>query len=115
MFGSLGNIAELFKSARQLQERMASVQEQLRQRRFEATAGGDMVCATVDGRSTLISLKIDPKAIADAELLEDLVVAAVNSAMTKAQEAVRSEMSAITGGLNLPDMSQLLGGGPGKS
>jgi hypothetical protein len=111
MFGSLGNIAELFKSARQLQERMAKLQESLAQLRFEATAGGDMVRAVVDGRSTLVSVKIDPKAAADIELLEDLITAAVNSATAKAQEAMKSEMSAMTGGLNLPDMAQMLGGG----
>jgi len=114
MFGNLGNLAELFKSARHLQERMSKLQEELGQRRFEAAAGGDLVKTVVDGRGTLLSIKVDPQAMADVELLEDLIVAAVNGAATKAQEAMRGEMSSMTGGLNLPDLSGFLGPGLGR-
>ena len=106
MFGSLGNLGGLLKQAKALQENMQQMQEQLAQQRYEADAGAGMVRAEVNGKSELIRIHIDPKAAEDVELLEDLVVAAVTAASTKAQEAVKAEMSKLTGGLDLPGLNR---------
>lgn len=115
MFGGLGNLANLgtlFKQARSIQENMQKMQETLAQQRIEADAGAGLVKATVDGKGELIRVKIDPKAVEDVELLEDLVTAAVTSATKKAQENMKAEMSKLTGGLELPSgLSDLLGQG----
>ncbi len=110
MFGSLGNIAGILKSARELQSNLVKVQAELAARRYEAESGGGMVHATVDGRSNLVAIKIDPKATSDVELLEDLVKSAVGAATAKAQEAFKGEMASLTGGLNIPGLQDLLGG-----
>ena len=110
MFGNLGNIADMLKSAKALQGNLAKLQEELASRRYEADAGGGMVRATVDGKSTLVDIRIDPKAVNDVELLEDLVKAAIGAAVAKSQEAMKSEMAALTGGLNLPGLTEMLGG-----
>lgn len=111
MFGGLGNIAEVLKQAKSLQENMKKVQEELENKRFEADAGAGMVTAQVNGKGELIQVKIDPKAADDIELLEDLVVAAVGAAAKKAQESAKQEMAQLTGGLNIPGLSNLLGQG----
>jgi nucleoid-associated protein EbfC len=111
MFGKLGDLAGLMKSAKQIQSRMAELQQELANRRFDGDAGGGLIRATVDGRGTLVAVKIDPKATEDIELLEDLVIAAVSAATAKSQEAMQSEMAAMTGGMNLPGLSDMLGGG----
>ncbi len=110
MFGNLGNIAGLLKSAKDIQGKMATLQEGLASRRLEAASGGGLVRAIVDGRGGLVDIKIDPSAVSDIEMLEDLVKAAVGAASTKAQEAMRAEMAALTGGLNLPGLTDMLGG-----
>ena len=110
MFGNLGNLAGMIKTAQQLQGNLAKLQEQMAARRFEADSGAGAVRATVDGRGTLVNIKIDPKAVADVELLEDLITAAVGAAAAKSQEAMRAEMSTVTGGLNIPGLSSMLGG-----
>ncbi len=111
MFGGLGNIAGILKQAKSLQENMQRMQEELAQRRYDADAGAGMVRATVNGRSELISVKIDPKAVDDVEMLEDLITAAVNAASKKAQEAVKAEMTQLTGGLNIPGLTDQAGPG----
>jgi DNA-binding YbaB/EbfC family protein len=111
MFGGLGNLGTLFKQAKAMQENMQKIQEELAARRYEADAGAGMVQATVDGKGELVRIKIDPKAASDVELLEDMVLAAVSSAARKAHEEMKAEMSKLTGGLNLPGLSDLLGGG----
>lgn len=110
--GGIGNIGNILKAAKDLQGNMARMQEELAKRRFEADAGAGMVKAIVDGKFNLLSVKIDPAAVGDVELLEDLVKAAVGSALTKAQEGVKAEMAAMTGGMNIPGLSDMLGGGP---
>lgn len=110
MLGNLGNIAGLLKSAKDIQAQMAKLQESLASRRIEASSGGGLVRAVVDGRGGLVDIKIDPSAVGDVELLEDLVKAAVGAASTKAQESLRSEMAALTGGLNLPGLADMFGG-----
>lgn len=111
MLGNLGNLAGLMKTAKDLQANMAKMQERLAHQRHEGAAGGGMVRATVDGRGTLVDVKIEPSAAEDVELLEDLVRAAVCAATTKSQEASKSEMAAMTGGLNIPGLTDVLGAG----
>lgn len=111
MFGGLGNLAGMIKNAKELQGNLAKMQEEMAVKRFEGAAGGEMVKATVDGKGTLVDLKIDPQAVADVELLEDLIKAAICGATTKSQEAMKEQMSALTGGMDLSGLSQMLGGG----
>ena len=111
MFGGLGNLTGLLKTARDLQGNMAKLQESLAAKRHEGVAGGDLVRAIVDGKGVLVDIKIDPRAVADIELLEDMLKAAIGAAFTRSQEAMKQEMSALTGGLDLSNFSNLLGGG----
>jgi len=111
MFGGLGNLAEMMKQARSLQENLQKMQEELAARTYDGDAGAGMVRAEVNGKMELTRIKIDPAAAGDVELLEDLVVAAVSAATRKAQEGAKGEMSKLTGGLNLPGLSDLLGQG----
>lgn len=109
MLSGLGNLAGIMKTAKDLQANVQKMQKELQARRYEGDAGGGMVRATVDGKSTLIDIKIDPQAVEDVELLEDLVKAAVGAALTKSQEAMKTELAGLTGGLNLPGLSEMLG------
>lgn len=111
MFGQLGNLANLMKSAKEIQANMTKLQSELADKRFEADSGGGAVRATVDGKGTLIDIRIEPSAANDVELLEDLVKAAVCAATTKSQESMKTEMANVTGGLDLSNFSQMLGGG----
>ncbi|MGD2109089.1 MAG: YbaB/EbfC family nucleoid-associated protein [Phycisphaerae bacterium] len=111
MLGGLGNLAGVLKSAKGLQAQVSKMQEELASRRFEGDAGGGMVRATVDGRGTLVDVKIDPQALNDVELLEDLVKAAVGAATTKSHEAMKNDVAAMTGGLNIPGLTDMLGKG----
>jgi DNA-binding YbaB/EbfC family protein len=109
MLGGLGNLASVLKTAKGLQEQVTKMQEELASRRFAGDAGGGMVRVTVDGRGNLVDVKIDPQATKDVELLEDLVKAAVGAATTKSQEAMKNDVAAMTGGLNIPGLSDMLG------
>lgn len=111
MLGGLGNLGGMFKQAKELQERMVEMQKELLARRFDGEAGGGAVIATVDGKGNLIDIKIQPDATSDIELLEDLIKGASRTACNKAHETVQQEMSRLTGGLNIPGLSELLGGG----
>jgi DNA-binding YbaB/EbfC family protein len=110
MLGHLGNLANIMKSAKELQAQMAKLQEECSRRRYEGDAGGGMVRATVDGKGTLVDIKIDPQAVGDVELLEDLVKAAVGAAVAKSQEGMKNELASLTGGLNIPGLTEMLGG-----
>jgi DNA-binding protein YbaB len=92
---------------------MAKLQESLAASRHEGFAGGDLVRAIVDGKGVLVDIKISPKAASDVELLEDMVKAAVGAASTKSAEAMKQEMAAMTGGLDLSSFSQMFGGAAG--
>jgi DNA-binding YbaB/EbfC family protein len=111
MFGGLGNLAGMLKQAKALQENMQKIQEELAAQRFEGDAGAGMVRAEVNGKMELLRVKIDPAAVRDLELLEDLVVAAVSAATAKAQDAAKEKMMGLTGGLNIPGLTDLLGAG----
>ena len=103
MVKGFGNI---MKQAQQMQQKMARLQEELGDREVEATAGGGMVTARVNGRQQLLGVTIDPAAVdpEDVEMLQDLVVAAVNEALKKSQEMAQEEMGRITGGMNIPGL-----------
>ena len=104
MFNNLGNLADLMRNAGKLQETVQKATESLGQLQVEGNAGGGVVTATANGRLELVSVRIDPKLLADgdAELLEDLVTAAVNNALGKAREAAAKSLSSLAGGFPLP-------------
>jgi len=97
------DINRLMKQAQQMQEKM---QKQLAETVIEATAGGGMVTVSVNGAKQLLSLRIDPEVVNpdDVDMLQDLILAAVNDAQRKADEAMSSKMSGMMGGLKLPGM-----------
>src|SRR3954463_1129898 len=115
MFNNLGGLADLMRNAGKLRETMEKTTEALGQLQAEGTAGGGVVSAKVNGRLELLSVRIDPKLLADgdAELLEELVTAAVNQALGKAREAAAQSIAGLAGGLPIPGLGGLLGsGGP---
>lgn len=97
------NNANMMKQAQKMQKDMLKMQEELETAEYEATVGGGVVKAVVNGKKELASLTIDPDAVDpdDVEMLQDLVVAAVNEALRKAETAANDSMSKLTGGLNL--------------
>jgi len=99
------------RQAQKLQEEMMKAQEEAKQKTVEATAGGGMVTVVASGAGNLISIKIEKDVVnpEDVEMLQDLILAASNEAIRRAQEMVSSEMSKLTGGLNLPGMGDLGG------
>ena len=101
MSKGFGNI---MKQAQMMQQKMERLQKELEEREVEATAGGGMVTAIVNGRQQLLSLKIEKGVVDpnDVEMLQDLVVAAVNEAIKKSQAMMQQEMGKITGGFNIP-------------
>lgn len=100
------NMNNLMKQAQQMQKRMLDIQEELATRTVEATVGGGMVTAVVNGQQELMSLTISPEIVDpdDIEMLEDLIVAAVNEARHQAQELMTQEMSKLTGGVKIPGL-----------
>ncbi|MEJ5328832.1 MAG: YbaB/EbfC family nucleoid-associated protein [Desulfobaccales bacterium] len=99
-------IGGLMKQAQQLQSKIQALQEELGKRTVSAQAGGGMVEATVNGRQELLSLRIDPEVVSpeDVEMLQDLILAAVNEALNRSREMVAQEMAKLTGGLGIPGM-----------
>ena len=104
MGGMGGGMGNMLRQAQKMQQDMLKAQEELESKRYEASAGGGVVSAVVSGKKELDSVTIDPAAVdpEDVEMLQDLIVAAVNEAMRKAAEDAASQMSRLTGGLNLP-------------
>jgi len=98
---------KMMKQAQQLQKNMLKMQEELESATVEATAGGGAIKAVVTGNMRLESLEIDPEAVTpdDVDMLQDLVIAAVNEGMEKAQEMASSRMSSLTGGFNIPGLT----------
>jgi DNA-binding YbaB/EbfC family protein len=103
------DLGGLFRQAQELQEKIANVQQELGARTVEASAGGGMVTAVVNGRFELVSVRIEPTLLEkpDIEMLQDLVVAAVNEAVRAARRMIEDEMGKLTGGLGikLPGMT----------
>lgn len=99
----------MIKQAQKMQQDMLKMQEEMENKQYDATVGGGMVKAVVNGKHTLISMEINPEAVDpdDVEMLQDLVVAAVNEAMRKAEEDANAGMSKLTGSLNLGGLGGL--------
>ncbi|MFQ5498456.1 MAG: YbaB/EbfC family nucleoid-associated protein [Candidatus Zixiibacteriota bacterium] len=102
--GGLGN---MMKQVQQMQAKMEQLQQELEQKQVEGSAGGGMVKVVANGKHEIISITIDPEVVDknDVDMLQDLVVAAVNQAQQKAQELQAEQMSSITGGLNIPGLN----------
>ena len=104
-YGGMGgmNQMQMMKQAQKMQQDLLKMQEELEQASYTATAGGGMVTATVSGKREVAALEIKPEAVdpEDVEMLQDMVIAAVNEALRKAEDAASSNMSKLTGGLNL--------------
>ncbi len=100
------NMQQLARQAQKLQQQMAKMQEELDAREFEAASGGGMVTARVNGKRELLAISIKPEAVDpdDVEMLEDMVMAAVNEALRTAAETVEREMGKLTGGMGMPGL-----------
>jgi nucleoid-associated protein EbfC len=94
-----GNMQQMMRQAQQMQEKM---QQEIALIRVEATAGGGMVTVKVDGQKNLLSVKIDPEAAADLEMLQDMIVAAVSEGIKQVDAQVQQKMGGMLGGLGLP-------------
>ena len=101
-----GNMQQLARQAQKLQQQMAKMQEEIEAREFEATAGGGMATAKVNGKKELLSIEIKPEAVDpdDVEMLQDLIVAAVNEALREATDAMEQGMGKMTGGMGIPGL-----------
>jgi hypothetical protein len=97
------NIQQMMKQAQQMQDKL---QKQMAETRVEATAGGGMVTVVINGAKQVLSLKIDPEAVSkdDVEMLQDLVLAAINDAHRKVDEALSQQMSGLMGGMKIPGL-----------
>jgi len=95
---------QILQQAKKMQDRMMKLQEEMGDKTVEAQSGGGMVSCVVNGRQEVLSLKISPEVLEekDNELLEDLIVAAVNEGLNRSREMVQEEMSKITGGMQMP-------------
>ena len=104
--GGMGNIQKLMQQAQRMQQQMAQKQAELAEKTVTAQSGGGMVTATVNGAHELLELSIDPDVIdpEDKEMLEDMVVAAVNQAMQQAEEMAQQELGKLAGGMNIPGL-----------
>jgi nucleoid-associated protein EbfC len=104
--GGMPNMNAMMKQAQKMQKDMARVQEELEQREFETSAGGGAVTVKVSGKKEIVDIQIKPEVVDadDVEMLQDLIMAAVNEAIRIADETVAREMSKLTGGLNRPGM-----------
>lgn len=100
------DLGAMMQQAQQLQEQMLKAQEEAKQKIVEASAGGGMVTVTITGGFEVKSIKIDPACIdpKDPSMLQDLVIAAINQAIAKAQELQAGAVSSVTGGLNIPGL-----------
>jgi DNA-binding YbaB/EbfC family protein len=103
----MANFGDLMKQAQQLQTKLARVQEEAANKTVEVSAGGNMVTAVVNGRLELVSLRVDQTVLeaGDAEMLQDLVIAAVNQGIREAQKMMADEVGKVTGGLKIPGLT----------
>ena len=99
-------MGDMMKQAQKLQAKMVKLQEELAEKTVETSAGGGMVKVIANGKQQIISIKIEKEVVdpEDVEMLQDLVLAAVNDALAKSQEMVSGEMSKLTGGLKIPGL-----------
>lgn len=101
-----GNMNKMMKQVQKMQQDMVKLQEELGNRTVESTAGGGVVKVVANGKNEIISVEIKPEAVdpEDVEMLQDLILAAVNEALKKAQEMVSQEMGKLTGGMKIPGL-----------
>ena len=104
--GGAPNMNNMMKQVKKMQEEMEKAQADIEEKEFQSTSGGGVVSATVNGKKEVLSIKIDKDVIdpEESEMLEDLVVAAVNDALKKADEYSNQSMGKLTGGLNIPGL-----------
>lgn len=102
--GGMGNMNNIMKQAQKMQQEMMKLQQEIEQRTIEASAGGGAITVVINGKKQVQSIAIKPEVVDpdDVEMLQDLVMAAVNEAIRQADEMMASEMSRFTGGMNLP-------------
>ncbi|MBK6684675.1 MAG: YbaB/EbfC family nucleoid-associated protein [Deltaproteobacteria bacterium] len=100
------NINELMRQAKKMQDKLQQVREEAGTTTVEGTAGGGMVTVVANGKNEILSVKIDPKVVdpAEIEMLQDLLVAATNQAIARANEMMQGEIAKVTGGLQVPGM-----------
>ena len=100
------NMNKLMKQAQQMQSKMTKLQEEMGEKTVEATAGGGMVKVVANGKQQVLSIQVEKEVVdpEDVEMLQDLIVAAVNEALSRSQAMVNEEMSKLTGGMNIPGM-----------
>lgn len=101
-----GNMNNLIKQAQKLQKQMEEMKEEIEKKTVEASSGGGAVTAVVTGKKEIVDIKIKPEVVDpdDVEMLQDLIIAAVNEALTKANEMMEQEMAKVTGGFNMPGL-----------
>lgn len=100
------NMGNMMKQAQKLQAKMAKLQEELSEKTVETASGGGMIKVIANGKQQIVSIQIEKEVVdpEDVEMLQDLILAAVNDALAKSQEMVSGEMSKLTGGLNIPGL-----------
>ena len=110
MFKGLGDIASIMKQAKEMQGRMGDMQDRLAKMRIHGSSGGGMVDIEVNGKLDVLSCRIDPALLqgGDREMLEELVVSAMNDALGKSREAAADSMKDITGGINVPGLDAMM-------
>ncbi len=104
-------LGDLMKQAQKMQQEMGKIQEESKKKTVEASAGGGMVVAVANGAMEIVSIKIEKDVVNpdDIEMLQDLVLAAINEALRRAQQMVNDDMGKIAGGMNLPGLGNMLG------
>jgi len=104
-----GNLNNIMKKAQEMEEKINEKKEELSEKRVEATAGGGMVKVTANGNDEIVDIEIDKEVVdpEDVEMLEDLILAAVNEVQDKVQEMAKEELGSLTGGLDLPNIPGL--------
>lgn len=104
------NMGQLMKQAQQFQTKMAKIQEELGEKTVESSAGGGMVTVVANGRQEIISINIDQEVVDpdDTEMLQDLILAATNDALSSAKDMMNEEMGKLTSGLNIPGMPGMI-------
>lgn len=102
----MANFGKLMKQAQQMQAKMAELQEELAKTEFEVSSGGGMVTVRMNGQQEVLAVKIEEEVFSegDKEMLEDLIVAAINEARQKAADMAKEQMSSLTGGMNIPGL-----------
>lgn len=106
MKNPLGNMANIMKQAQQMQAQMAKLQEEAATKTVTGSAGGGMVTVTANGALEVVSVRIDPEALkdGDADMLQDVVLAATNEALKNARQLMADQMKSVTGGTNIPGL-----------